>query len=287
MNAYFGNIQVQAIVSGGKLTSVNVLGLSERSRHLGAHQHRRDPEIGTGGHHLPERTGRHRFRRDADQRSVSTVACYRARESKELKAEVEPRIEVRPQPTTMLQETLIIMGMPVTVAIADADAERKQLNTIFEYFRTIDARFSPFKETSETSAVNRSLARENWSDEMRTVVALAEKTKQETRGYFDIDDARRKIQSRRHRERLGDKERGGHLARTGFRNFYIDAGGDIEASGMNDRGEKWSVGIKNPFKQDEIVKTIFLTDLGVATSGTYIRGDHIYDPHTGKTENTW
>ena len=31
------------------------------------------------------------------------------------------------------------------------------------------------------------------------------------------------------------------------------------------------------------MKTVFLSDLGIATSGTYIRGDHIYDPHTGRT----
>ena len=47
----------------------------------------------------------------------------------------------------------------------------------------------------------------------------------------------------------------------------------------NEKGENWRVGIKNPFKQDEIVKIIRLENKGIATSGLYIRGNHIYNPH--------
>ena len=66
----------------------------------------------------------------------------------------------------------------------------------------------------------------------------------------------------------------------GFKNFYIDAGGDIQTSGVNAEGKPWSVGIKNPFGQNEIVK-VLKTGGAVATSGTYIRGLHIYNPKTG------
>jgi thiamine biosynthesis lipoprotein len=46
------------------------------------------------------------------------------------------------------------------------------------------------------------------------------------------------------------------------------------------------VGIRNPFKIDEIVKVLSVTDCGVATSGTYIRGQHIYNPVSGVSEIT-
>ena len=36
--------------------------------------------------------------------------------------------------------------------------------------------------------------------------------------------------------------------------------------------------INNPFNQKEIVKIVELCDQGIATSGTYIRGQHIYNP---------
>ncbi len=38
------------------------------------------------------------------------------------------------------------------------------------------------------------------------------------------------------------------------------------------------MGIKNPWNAGENVKIIHVGDEGVATSGTYIRGMHIYDP---------
>lgn len=182
----------------------------------------------------------------------------------------------------MPQETRILMGMPITVAVADAAATKNDLDKIFDYFRGIDERFSPFKEASETSAVDRGLSREKWSDAMKTVVTLAEKTKQETGGYFDMMTPEGKFNPVGIVKGWAIKKAADILRGAGLRNFYVDAGGDIETSGRNARGEKWSIGIKNPFKQDEIVKTIFATDLGVATSGTYIRGEHIYDPSSGR-----
>jgi len=182
----------------------------------------------------------------------------------------------------MIQETRILMGMPITVAIADTAADKSDLARIFSYFQGVDGQFSPFKDTSETSAMNRNSAKETLSSEMNEILALAEKTKQETGGYFNVMTPDGKFNPDGIVKGGAIKKAADILRRAGFRNFYVDAGGDIETSGMNTRGEKWSVGIKNPFKQDEIVKTLFATNLGIATSGTYIRGDHIYDPHTGR-----
>ena len=48
---------------------------------------------------------------------------------------------------------------------------------------------------------------------------------------------------------------------------------------MNSEHEPWAVGIRNPFNTDEIIKTLHIHNHGVATSGTYVRGQHIYNPH--------
>jgi thiamine biosynthesis lipoprotein len=182
----------------------------------------------------------------------------------------------------MLQETRVMMGMPITVTIADPAANAGDVGAIFDYFQTVDDRFSPFKETSETAAINRGLPEERWSGDMQTVAMLAEMTKRETEGYFDLTTPEGKFNPVGIVKGWAIKNAADLLRRAGFKDFFVDAGGDIEASGLNSRGEKWSIGIKNPFAQDEIVKTLFITDQGVATSGTYIRGDHIYDPHTGQ-----
>ncbi len=65
-------------------------------------------------------------------------------------------------------------------------------------------------------------------------------------------------------------------------NFYVDVGGDIQTSGKNKSGEEWSVGIRDPFNREEIIKVIYPKGHGVATSGTYLRGQHIYNPLTKK-----
>jgi thiamine biosynthesis lipoprotein len=68
------------------------------------------------------------------------------------------------------------------------------------------------------------------------------------------------------------------LCESRLENFYVEAGGDIETHGKNSEGKNWRVGIRNPFNMDEIVKVLSVTDCGVATSGIYIRGQHIYNP---------
>ncbi len=41
----------------------------------------------------------------------------------------------------------------------------------------------------------------------------------------------------------------------------------------------WRIGIRNPFNRTENVKVLALAEGGIATSGTAIRGQHIYNPH--------
>ena len=46
------------------------------------------------------------------------------------------------------------------------------------------------------------------------------------------------------------------------------------------------MGIRNPFDAGEIIKVIYPRGKGVATSGTYVRGQHIYNPRRpGATVN--
>jgi thiamine biosynthesis lipoprotein len=68
------------------------------------------------------------------------------------------------------------------------------------------------------------------------------------------------------------------MRRAGCRNFYVCAGGDVETAGTNAQGLPWRVGIQHPFQLDQIVKVLAISDRGVATSGTYLQGAHIYDP---------
>lgn len=172
--------------------------------------------------------------------------------------------------------------MPVTVEIADEWADQKDIDTVFEYFSGIDNRFSTFKPDSEISRINKKLLKTSeYSTEMREILALCEETKKITGGYFDINH-----------NNISDPSglvKGwaiwnayNILRNKKFKNFYIDAGGDIQLSGKNKHNNFWTVGIRNPFNRNEIVKVLSFkseTSCGIATSGTYVRGQHIYDPH--------
>ncbi len=179
----------------------------------------------------------------------------------------------------MVQDTQLIMGMPITITLSDVHATTDDLTTIFDYFQHIDEQFSPYKETSEVSKINRhDIVPSSYSPEMQEVIHWCRKTQEETFGFFNpwhnnVFDPSGVVKGWAI-QRASDK-----LKEMGLPNHSVDAGGDIALSGHNEKNEDWHIGIKNPFKQDEIIKVLLLTDMGIATSGTYIRGQHIYNPY--------
>jgi FAD:protein FMN transferase len=175
-----------------------------------------------------------------------------------------------------MKQTWLIMGMPVTLVIEDAEASKSDFDSVYDYFQYVDNKYSPYKHDSEVSKINDGLPQEKWSSEMKDIMKLCEQTKQQTEGYFDVfRDG--KLDPSGLVKGWAINQVASLLRKRKCKQFYIDAGGDVQVSGRN-----WTVGIRNPFNRDEIVKVIEVSDHGVATSGTYIRGQHIYDPHNNR-----
>jgi FAD:protein FMN transferase len=179
-----------------------------------------------------------------------------------------------------MKQTRLLMGMPITVDVKDAPDDvtaAREIDRVYAYFTQVDETFSTYKDTSEISRINRGeLDEADASDEVRTILALGRQTSRETDGYFDMyldghldPSGVVKGWAIRNAARL--------LERAGLRNFYVDAGGDAQIRGLHD-GRPWRVGIRNPFNRHENVKILSLTDCGIATSGTAVRGQHIYNP---------
>jgi thiamine biosynthesis lipoprotein len=177
-----------------------------------------------------------------------------------------------------MKQTSLIMGMPITLEVLDATVTQGDLDAVFAYFISVDNTFSTYKTTSEISKINAGeLLVAQYSEDMKSILALSAQTKKDTDGYFDIQH-----------EGIYDPsglvkgwaiQNAANMLRTRkFCNFYVEAGGDIQVVG-NKEGHPWRIGIRNPFKRSEIVKVLALSDQGIATSGTAIRGQHIYDPH--------
>lgn len=182
-----------------------------------------------------------------------------------------------------MKQTKIIMGMPVAIEIVDPLVTDEIFETVFGYFTYIDETFSTYKNASEIMRINRGeLDEADWSEDMKTVFALADEAKEKTNGYFDIQKPDGSYDPSGIVKGWAIQNAVAIIDEAGFKNFYVDAGGDIQTSGVNEDGLPWRVGIKNPFNEQEIVKTVWTeTPKAIATSGTYIRGMHIYNPKTG------
>jgi thiamine biosynthesis lipoprotein len=77
-----------------------------------------------------------------------------------------------------------------------------------------------------------------------------------------------------------------------FENFAINAGGDLYLAGCNPNGEPWSIGIRHPRRDNELIDSIRVSNRAVCTSGDYEKraaadeqGHHILDPRTGSSAN--
>ena len=157
-----------------------------------------------------------------------------------------------------MRATRIIMGMPITVDVVDAP-DGRILDDVFAYFEDVDRRFSTYRDDSEVAAINQGrLAASDYSDDMR-----------KPDGSLDPSGIVKGWAIR---------NAGRMVAATGARDYFIDAGGDIESSGVNASGKPWSVGIRSPFDMAEIIKVVYPRGRGIATSGSYVRGQHIYTP---------
>lgn len=169
------------------------------------------------------------------------------------------------------------MGMPVVVNVIDANATNEDVQEVFSYLHYVDKKFSTYKKDSEISKIRRGeVSKKDFSKDMQKIFNLSEKTKKDTNGYFDIN-INGSIDPSGIVKGYAIYEAAKILKNKGFKNFYIEIAGDVQVYGKN-KGKLWKIGIQNPFDVREIVKVINITDKGVATSGNYIRGNHIYNP---------
>lgn len=75
-----------------------------------------------------------------------------------------------------------------------------------------------------------------------------------------------------------------------FEHFAIDAGGDLYVAGLNGQRQPWSVGIRHPRRDREVIERLALSNCAICTSGDYERtgaaGHHILDAREGSEATT-
>jgi FAD:protein FMN transferase len=168
-----------------------------------------------------------------------------------------------------------IMGMPIVVEVRPDESDPRLLDEVFDWFRHVDATFSTYRPESEVSRLARGeLEPADATPAVRLVLAQCEELRLETRGYFDaratgIFDPSGYVKG------WAVDRAAAMLADGGADEFVVSAGGDLIA-----RGGPWRVGIQHPRDRGKLAGVVEARDTAVATSGAYIRGDHVLNPYT-------
>ncbi len=173
------------------------------------------------------------------------------------------------------------MGMPFTLAVR-GDAAPGCFEQAFAELRMLDALFSPFRAESAVGRINAgTLDARSAGALVSEVSELCEHYAARTNGYFSAWASGRFDPTGLVKgwaiERVC-----AILERAGYRDYFVDGAGDVRTRGEREPGMPWRVGIRHPFARGMVTQVLEATDLAVATSGTYEKGVHILDPHTGR-----
>jgi thiamine biosynthesis lipoprotein len=190
--------------------------------------------------------------------------------------------EVEALATPGIRQVEQIMGMPIVVDVRDEDVDDETLERIFDWLRFADTIFSTYREDSEISRLNRGeLALEDAHPDVAEVLARCVALRDETRGYFDLRAASpERIDPSGLVKGWAVERAASLLDEAGHRNYAVNAGGDVWLRGGALPEACWRVGIQHPLIGDRLAAVLAVSDLAVATSGSYARGEHVLDPHT-------
>ena len=175
------------------------------------------------------------------------------------------------------------MGTVVAIQVHSSDepSARSAIAGAVEWLHWVDATFSTYRASSEISRLDRGeISEAECHPEVGDVLARCEGLRLSTGGYFDARASGRLDPSGLVKgwsiERASEM-----MVKAGCPNHLIDAGGDVRLRGHQSGGGGWRVAIRHPFRLDAFCAVLELDSGAVATSGTYERGFHVFDPHRG------
>ena len=176
-----------------------------------------------------------------------------------------------------------IMGMPIVVDVRDDGVVDPALDDLFDWLHWVDETFSTFKDDSQISRINRGeLSRGEAHPLVRQVFDRCEELRRETDGYFDMRTPAGSIDPSGLVKGWAVDRAAAILDDAGLRNHAVSAGGDMRVRGRAVPELAWRVGIEHPLDRQQVAAVIESdSELAIATSGAYARGEHVWNPHTG------
>jgi thiamine biosynthesis lipoprotein len=189
-----------------------------------------------------------------------------------------------PSSATGLRRVEQIMGTAISLEIAGgipADTAATLADEVYAWMRLVDDTFSTYKTDSEVTRLHTGdLAASAACDDLRHVLAVCADLWRETDGYFDVY-ATGRLDPSGFVKGWAVQVASDRLVAAGATDHSLNAGGDVRVRGTAPTGDPWRVGVRHPWDPAAVCFVLAGTDFGIATSGTYERGQHVVDPRRG------
>ena len=173
------------------------------------------------------------------------------------------------------------MGTVVSIDLRDHGPFGPAVDRVVSWLHAVDRMFSPYRSDSAIGRINRGTLQPADADPLVVeVLRRCDELRERTDGYFDAR-ADGRLDPSALVKGWAIQVAADWLRADGFENFCLSAGGDVVTRGVPQPGQAWRIGVQHPREPSALAAVIEAGELAVATSGTYERGEHITDPHTG------
>ena len=179
------------------------------------------------------------------------------------------------------------MGTVVTIDIYSegdwpSDDISLQVAQACEVLQRADAVFSTWKVNSPMSRLRRGeITREQAPPEVAEVLEKCATAREISQGWFDPWSMPGGVDPTGYVKGWAAQRALGALDSTEIAGAIVNAAGDIASFGAMRRSQAFRIGIVDPFSPNRLACVVELNG-AIATSGTYERGDHLIDPHSGR-----
>ena len=161
-------------------------------------------------------------------------------------------------------------------------AIQTSIDRVRDFLYEVDVVFSTYKDQSQVSRLRRGEIKiVDCTPDLQEVWQLCHEAKLLSDGYFDPWCVEGGFDPSGYVKGWASDRAISMMKADGVEHIQINSAGDLSLAGGHEPGKSWSIGIRHPEDAQTIVKVFDITDGAIATSGTYERGSHIKDPHTG------
>jgi thiamine biosynthesis lipoprotein len=180
-----------------------------------------------------------------------------------------------------------IVDVDISSSLVNEDAINEAMQQVIDFCKQVDSDFSTYIDTSWVSRLRtHQIEIGSCPPLVQEVWQLCLKAKHLTDGAFDPWAVEGGFDPSGLVKGWAADKCADMLVSLGIEHVQVNAAGDLALRGgwfdsENLQIKPWSIGVVNPENKVEVVKVFEITDGAIATSGTYERGAHICDPHSG------